>query len=180
MDRVRNGVVLAKLIEILRERGSWCGETHVQKATFFLQELMGVPTEFNFILYKHGPFSFELRDQLTALRADGLVRLEAQFSGTKLVPTERATYVQSLYARTIEQYEPAIEFVAGRLGDKNAGELERLGTAYYVTTRVTGAGASVEERARRITALKPHVSPQQARLAVEAVEGLLEGVEATR
>ena len=59
MDRVRNGVVITKLIETLRERGSWCGETHVQKAAFFLQELMEVPMRFNFILYKHGPFSFE-------------------------------------------------------------------------------------------------------------------------
>ena len=165
---------------MLRERGSWCGETHVQKAVFFLQELMGVPTEFNFILYKHGPFSFELRDQLTALRADGLVRLKPQFSGTKLVPTERVVYVQRLYAKTIERYERAIEFVADRLGDKNVGELERLGTAYYVTTRLTGTGASVEERAGQITALKPHVSQQQARLAVEEVDGLLEDVEAAK
>ena len=66
LDRVRNGVVITRLIETLRERGSWCGETHVQKAAFFLQELMEVPTRFHFILYKHGPFSFDLRDELTA------------------------------------------------------------------------------------------------------------------
>ena len=185
MDRVRNGVVLTKLIEKLREQGSWCGETHLQKAAFFLQELMGVPTEFNFILYKHGPFSFDLRDELTALRADGLIELEARASGAKLVPTKRVTYVQGLYSKTVEQHESAIEFVADKLGNKNVGELERLGTAFYVTTRLMGAGASIEERAERIeeraeriVALKPHVSQTEARRAVEAVDGLLKEVTA--
>ena len=174
MDRVRNGVVITKLIETLRERGSWCGETHVQKAAFFLQELMEVPMRFNFILYKHGPFSFDLRDELTALRADGLIQLEARSYGAKLVPTARVTHVHSLYAKTVTQYGSAIEFVADRLGNKNVGELERLGTAYYVTKRLLEASASIKERAGRITALKPHVSWLQARLAVEEVDGLLE------
>lgn len=170
MDRLRNGVVLTKLIEKLREGGSWCGETHLQKAAFFLQELMAVPTGFDFILYKHGPFSFDLRDELTALRADGLIKLEARSSGAKLVPTERATHVQCLYARTVERHESAIEFVANKFGDKKVGELERLGTAYFVTKRRL---ASIEERAERIVELKPHVSLPQAQMAVKEVDGLI-------
>ena len=74
-------VLLTHLIEGLCERGNWCGETHVQKTAFFVQELMGVPMEFRFILYKHGPFSFDLRDELTALRANGLLGLEPRSYG---------------------------------------------------------------------------------------------------
>jgi len=44
----------------------------------FLQDLMRVPLELEFILYKHGPFSFDLRSELTSLRADELVKLEPQ------------------------------------------------------------------------------------------------------
>jgi len=70
MDRLRRAALLTQLIERLRRRGSWCGETHVQKATLFLQDLTRIPMGFDFILYKHGPFSFDLRDELTSLRAD--------------------------------------------------------------------------------------------------------------
>ena len=68
MDRLQRASVLLALNEQLRAAGSWAGETHMQKATYFLQHLMGVPLAFDFILYKHGPFSFDLRDELTAMR----------------------------------------------------------------------------------------------------------------
>ena len=140
---------------------------------FFVQELMGVPTEFQFILYKHGPFSFDLRDELTALRADGLIELEAQSYGAKLIPTKRSNYVKSHYSKTAAQYASAVEFVATKLGKKKVAELERLGTAFYVRRRSEDSGASVDDRAKRVVELKPHISIAQARQAVEEVDRLI-------
>src|SRR5712691_6659948 len=106
MDRLRRAALLTRLIEQLRQSGSWCGETHVQKATLFLQQLMRVPLGFDFILYKHGPFSFDLRDELTSLRADELVKLEPQQGyGPRIVTTDRSAYIQELYSKTLEQYD---------------------------------------------------------------------------
>ncbi len=173
MDRMRNGVVLTKLMEELRAQGSWCGETHVQKAMFFVQELMNVPTQFEFILYKHGPFSFDLRDELTALRADRLMEIEPQSYGAKLVPTERSQYVRKYYGKTAARYASAISFVAERLGKRGVTELERLGTAFYVSRRSKDSGASVNDRANRIIELKPHISAVQALQAVEEVDRLI-------
>ena len=34
-----------------------------------------VPTGFEFILYMYGPFSFDLSDELTSIRADGLLKI---------------------------------------------------------------------------------------------------------
>ena len=39
-----------------------------QKAVYFLQEIFDVPTGIEYILYKHGPYSFDLTADLTALR----------------------------------------------------------------------------------------------------------------
>ena len=64
MTRLQRVAVLTKLTEKLHESGSWCGETHLQKAAYFLQELFNVLLVYEFILYKHGPFSFALRDEL--------------------------------------------------------------------------------------------------------------------
>jgi len=69
------GLVFA-LGRALRERRSWAGETHIQKASYCLQELLKVPLGCRFILYKHGPFSFDLRGTLTAMEALDLIQWE--------------------------------------------------------------------------------------------------------
>ena len=177
MDRLRRAALLTRLIERMRERDNWCGETHIQKATFFAQELMGVPLGFEFILYKHGAFSFDLRDELAGLRADGLLRFELQRPGPRIAPTDRKDYIQCFYKRTLGKYEERIRFVVNRLGDKKSAELERLSTAFLVTQRV-GAGAPVTDRAQRVATLKPHMSCDLARAAVEEVDRMVKEVEA--
>jgi hypothetical protein len=102
MDRLKRAALMTRLLQNLKDKGSWCGETHTQKATFFVQHLMDVPLGFEFILYKHGPFSFDLRDELTSLRADGLIRLVPRWPyGPTIMPTELAKKLQNNYQRTL-------------------------------------------------------------------------------
>ena len=169
MDRLRKAALLTRLIEGLCSKGDWCGETHVQKTTFFVQELLGVPLGFQFILYKHGPFSFGLRDELTALRADGLLELEPRTYGAQLVPTKQCVYIQGLYPKTMAKYERSIGFVVEKLGGKRVVELERLGTAFFVSNRLE-EGKPVYIRANKVTALKPHIPTEKARDAVREVD----------
>jgi hypothetical protein len=68
MNRLSQDAVLVGLARRLYEQGSWTGETHIQKAAYLLHELLAVPFDFAFILYKHGPFSFDLR--VTARRSE--------------------------------------------------------------------------------------------------------------
>lgn len=174
MDRLRRAAVLTRLIESLRAHGSWCGETHVQKSTFFLQGLMEVPLGFDFILYKHGPFSFDLRDELTGLRADELIRLEPQWPyGPRIGPTNRTENIQRIYSKTLGKYQDRIGFVAEKLGNKGVADLERLATALFVTRRAE-ADASVDERSKKLTDLKPHISAESARAAIEEVDRIVE------
>ena len=78
MNRTQRQAILLTLIQQLRDNGSWCGETHIQKSAYFLQELLGVPLELNVIFYKHGPYSFDLGDEVTALRCDLLLSLQSR------------------------------------------------------------------------------------------------------
>jgi hypothetical protein len=166
MDRLQRAAILTRLIEQLRENGSWCGETHLQKATFILQTLMEVPLSFEFILYKHGPFSFDLRNELTGLRADDLVTLEPQWPyGPRIVTTNRTTNIQRLYSKTLARYKGEIDFVAEILGEKDVSELERLATAFYISVR-SPEGTSADERADKLTELKPHVPRDLAVIAI--------------
>jgi uncharacterized protein YwgA len=174
MDRLRRAAVLMRLIEQLRQNGSWCGETHVQKATLFLQNLMQVPLGFDFIVYKHGPFSFDLRDELASLRADELVKLEPQRGyGPRIATTDRSKYIQGLYSRTLQEYDPSISFIAQKLGTRGVADLERLSTAFYVTANSVG-DRSIEERAAQLTAVKPHIEREEAVSAMREIDQTLE------
>lgn len=171
MGRMKNAALITRLVERLREQGSWCGETHIQKTTYFLQKLMNVPLGFDFILYKHGPFSFELRDELTALRADELLTLEPDTRySPRIAPTDKCKYIQSRFPRTLNKYDHSISFVARKLGAKGVVQLERLGTALYVELQ---EDVSPDQRIRKITALKPHISEHDARQAVSDVDRII-------
>src|SRR5260370_37673794 len=174
MKELQKAALLAALADKLLEQGSWCGETHLQKGTYFLQELLQVPMEFKFILYKHGPFSFDLRDELTAMRADALLELHLQPGpyGPSLIPTPTSKEMRARYAVTLGRYERQLDFAARKLGNKRVAELERLGTAHFVKHH-DKAARTAEELAKRIHQLKPHVSVDQALSAIRALEDIV-------
>lgn len=176
MERLEKAAVILGLIEEMGSRGSWCGETHIQKACYFLQELLCVPTSYQFILYKHGPFSFELRDDLTGMRADGLLTIIPKpFPyGPSLILGENSSYIIHNFSYIKELYQERIIFIADRLANKGVAELERLATAYYVTRELKGE--SSERRAKRLHELKPHVSPEEAKEAVIMVDKIIDEV----
>jgi hypothetical protein len=169
MKEEQNRAILVALIESLRSKGSWCGETHIQKAAFFLKTLTGVPIDFDFILYKHGPFSFDLKDELSVMRAYGLLDLEGNYPyGPRILVTDMGTLLKSRYPKTLGKYEKQINFIADKLGDKGVVDLERLATAFYVT--LEDHDSDVDARAAKMVALKPHIELQQAKQAVQDVD----------
>jgi len=170
MERLKRDVILIHLIEALRKRGSWCGETHVQKAAYFLQEMARAQTGFEFILYKHGPFSFDLRDELAAMRADALVSLRVldPAYGPSIVPEPAAESLCDRFTATVRMHTPKIAFVAERFGGKQVSHLERLATAFYISKEMKG---SANARAERVNELKPHISFDMALDAVRTVDG---------
>ncbi|MBI3682267.1 MAG: hypothetical protein HY235_17960 [Acidobacteria bacterium] len=87
------------------------------------------------------------------------------------------TLVEGQLADTLKRFtqEPAeyreqIDFVAEWLGTKRVAELERLGTALYVTLT---EGAGVQDRAARICELEPHVAPAEAQDAVTELDRMI-------
>ncbi len=174
MDDLRRTAIVLKLIERMNLYRSWCGETHIQKSGYFLQEMTGVPMEFSFVLYRYGPFSFDLRDELTAMRADNLVVLETRslYYGPSFVLRPAANVVLERYPKTLAKYEAQIEFVAREFGPKGVAELEQLATAFYVTRKL-GEEKTVAERAEHLHSLKPHFSIKEACQAVDYVDCLL-------
>lgn len=172
MDRFPQQAVILALLNAMKEQGSWCGETHVQKCVYFLKEGLKVPLGLDFVLYKHGPFSFDLRELLGEMRSILLIDIEQRRPyGPSLVVSESGQSLASRFPRTISQWTPHIEFVSNNLADKDVASLERLSTALYVKREYREAPAT--ERALRIVDLKPHISEERAKSAVEEVDKLL-------
>jgi hypothetical protein len=180
LNRLAQEAIIVGLARRLHDRGSWAGETHLQKATYLLHELWRVPFDFEFILYKHGPFSFELRDELGSMRADRLLTREPQLPpyGPRILVTERGAELEERFARTMDRYGGALDWVADRLGDRGVSELERLATALWVTRELT-VSTSVAERAAAVTTVKPHVSSTDASDAVLEIDEMLAGARAS-
>ncbi len=177
MKRLQKASILADLAERMRDHGSWCGETHIQKAVYFLQELLKVPLGYRYMLYKHGPFSFDLRDEITELRVYELFRLETRPVpyGPSLRPTKNAEELKSRFPKTLNNYEGHLDFVAKELDGKGVADLERLATALYVSLESKNGGE--ESRAKQIHALKPHVSLDSALNAVKEVAAMRQKAE---
>jgi hypothetical protein len=173
MTEAQKDVVLLSFIECLKEKGSWCGETHIQKGTYVFQELLGVPLGFDFILYKHGPYSFDLKDELTSHMADGLLVLKPRPPyGPSILPGENSQNLLERFPRARQQFRRQAEFVATHLAQRDVSDLERLATALFVTRKEL-PGGSVDERATRVHELKPHVPLDLAHDAVIEVDHLI-------
>jgi uncharacterized protein YwgA len=176
MERLNRAAIVTCLAGKLRKTGSWCGETHIQKAFYLLQDMLDVPTDFQFILYKHGPFSFDLSDELTALRGDKLLTLEPQTPpyGPRYARTEMSDRLEKDFRKTVSEYEDELQFAAEVVDGRTVADLERLATALYVTKRRESEhNKSVQERAQCLNRLKPHVSLEAATKAVEEIDRLM-------
>lgn len=149
-------VILLDLAADLRNHGSWAGETHVQKAMYLLQELFGFPAEFQFVVYRHGPFSFDLRESLDQMEAERLIELQEQpypfgprIAEGRSAPRLRAS---TQYAQA---FKKQITFVSLELGNAGVSDLERIATALFVSV---DSAIAPEDRAQRLLELKPHLA----------------------
>ena len=78
--------------------------------------MMGVPLGYNFYIYMQSPYSDELNDELTGMRADWFVAVKPLSEyGPSLFPTESGLALFDRYSKTLERYDSAIQFVADRL-----------------------------------------------------------------
>ena len=89
--------------------------------------------------------------------------------GPSIVPDPQSKFLGAL-PTSPKIYRTQIDYVADRLAGKRVVELERLGTALCVTLE---AETPLEDRAKEIVRLKPHVDPADARLAVEDVDRII-------
>jgi hypothetical protein len=163
MGRLKQGLLLIRLIEELRDRQTHCTEPRLQACVFFLQEAAGVPLALGYMLYKRRAFSFDLTYALTALRADGLITLDPHRNGPRFLPTRDVNRFQRLYPITLSKYNKAIGAVVKELADKPIRDLQAVAAALFIARKTSEAP---EERDQRLDALGLCVPPLEPETAI--------------
>jgi len=160
VNEIDRSAILLDLAERLKAQGSWTGETHIQKAAYLTQELLGVPSGFKFVLYRHGPFSFDLRNSLNKLETLGGIQTEEQPYpyGPKIVEGPAARKLKAA-STAAQEYAKPTQFVAQQLGKAKVSELERVATALFIER---DPNIKPEDRSDRLVSLKPHISREEA------------------
>jgi len=167
MTTTREMVLVGGVAAALRERGSWTGETHVQKAAFVAKVLKHVPFESEFVLYKHGPFSFDLNKSLVHMRARGILSLTQNPGYGPSFEVNRPLWnaLNQAAGNVFRQYSEGIDVICDTLATKNVAELERIATAIFLS--VSHSDWSREELAEELVRVKPHIPPELARHAFD-------------
>ena len=116
------------------------------------------------MLYKHGPYSFEVETELEQMQSYGAIAVELNGDGYGVVlrPDDMASFVQTLETLSPEERQ-GIDAVCKFVGSRNVTDLERLATASWIR-RQEGV-TQPPEVARRLHSLKPHVSIEEAERA---------------
>lgn len=157
-------------IDEMRRCGSWAGKTHVQKTISLMDSRAKIHVPFEFVLYKHGPYSFELQDTLESMLSYAAVKkIPVASYGPQLSPGENASFLREMEGISPE-VQNEIKRVAEFVGKRTILELERLATAGWIISKEGLRDNAVV--ASRLHALKPHIPMSDALDACRQVSEL--------
>ena len=177
LNEMAKRALLVSLVEKMKNNGSWCGETHIQKCVYFLQHLLTVPMDYDYILYKHGPYSFDLSDELAYLRGNSFLELHPRLPyGPSLSPGRFGPILKKKYDDIISEYTRKIDFIVQALSNKTVRELERIATAFYVKREKNWVLET--DIIKQMIRLKPHIARKEADDALNCLKTIEKQVHA--
>lgn len=171
MNFHKHSIILAT-IEALHQHGSWTGKTHLQKALSLLETTSPIALPFEFILYKHGPYSFDVEAELEQMKSYAAIIATPvpDYYGVVLQRAQNADYVEQAVPLDAVTKD-AIERVCAFVGKSDVKELEKLATAAWI--RAKEEVAEPQSVAERLHELKPHISVAEAQVADEKIRALI-------
>ena len=173
MRNIDRWAIVANLVSDLRNNQGWAGETHLQKTVFFLQEMLQVPSGYKFVLYKHGPYSFDLHDDLGRMLTNSIVGLEPRPPyGPSFGIKDIGIRLMQQRTQIVGKFSEQFKFIVDTLGKKDVRELERLGTALLLKQEFPNADQVA--LAKKIVERKPHVREDLAQEAIREVARIKE------
>lgn len=94
------------MIEALEAQNSRTGKTAIIKG-MFLAKAIGAEVPFEFFLYKHGPYSTDVEEEIDQMRSYAAIDVEPSFDGfgVNLSPDENASYIKEQAPLSAEEQQ---------------------------------------------------------------------------
>ncbi len=133
MTKQEQYALVLSLMDALHDNKSWCGETRIQKNMYLLHELKRVEADWDFVLYKYGPYSFELHDNLEEMSFLELIEGKSQkYYGPRLFLTDKGKGFMKKHFPEKEDTKNAVTETARIYGPNNVQALEKCATAIFL------------------------------------------------
>lgn len=165
--------LICLILEALKKQGSWCGETHIQKAAYLAKEMFKIPLEeYDFFLYRYGPYSSEISVDLATMRNEEIIVRTATYPfGATYGVKENKEIPSEDMEECRKQYGKKIDFIAEKFSDKGVGYLERLCTAHWVIRNYTNK--TTDELAETLSEIKVKIPLETALKTIEETNSMI-------
>lgn len=152
MSELNGYAIVLRAVRCLNAAKSWTGKTHVIKSLYIASTKTALP--FEFVLFKHGPYSFDANDAIESMSAVGFLNLTATPPyGVQLKPGRfEGLLDESVDPSTVAVVDRAIELV----GNVGVQELEAFATSIWVAEKNGFEGNDAWLKA--VKELKPHLA----------------------
>ncbi len=167
--------LIAELARRLDGKSPQFGKTSLQKMIYLLQELTGVPTNYRFSLYTHGPFTAQLLGDLDLVEALGAVRVQyviSGYGGYRISPGSESQAILGKASDFLEGNQAAIEMIVDEFGAFSAKELELRATIVYLDREVNRSKKNLDRSGfvALVKKIKPRFSQDNTNRALEELE----------
>ena len=167
--------LIAELAQRLEGKSPQFGKTSLQKLVYLLQELNDVPTDYQFSLYTHGPFTAQLLGDLDLVEALGAVKVHyviSGYGGYQISPDREAEPIRDKAAEFLDANKAAIETVVDEFGAFSAKDLELRSTIVYLDRDVKRSKKDLDRS--DFIELAKKIKPRFTEDAIEKALGELE------
>jgi uncharacterized protein YwgA len=167
--------LIAELAQRLQGKSPQFGKTSLQKMIYLLQELKGVPTNYQFSLYTHGPFTAQLLGDLDLVEALGAVKVHyviSGYGGYQISPDREAEPIRDKASEFLNVNKAAIERVVDEFGAFSAKDLELRSTIVYLDRDVKRSKKALDRGGfiGLVKKIKPRFTPDAIAKALEELE----------
>lgn len=153
--------IVLRAVQSLNKVGSWTGKTHVIKSLFIASSKVELP--FQFVLFKHGPYSFDANDAIEFMSAVKMLELTSTPPyGVKLKPGQIERIIETdVDPKVLE----AVDEAAKAVGSCDVKELEAFATSLWVSEKQDPADNT--DWFTGVKKLKPHLDDAMIVKAIE-------------
>ncbi len=153
----KDGLILY-VVKKLNEVGSWAGNTHIQKIIYLVQSACNLKL-YDFVLYRYGPYSFDLREDVDFLAISNYLERDVDEFGYHY------RLSSSLDPTIPSEIQEKVDKIVKVFGKAPTTLLELITTVDYVARK--SSKKSDREIIEIVRKIKPHFSERAIELALE-------------